>query len=208
MKEITRIEKVYDFNELSESAKDNAKCRYLENFREPYIFTEICEEQLREIFPKSNLNVQYSLSYCQGDGLNVYGIFALSDIISFIKNRYQHYNEKFTKKEKRFIDFLEKQNCISIKTNENNHYCYYTDKAEDVRYYIEYEMENDYFRDIPYSTIQVISEVFDDCFGNYCKGLEEEGYNYFYEVDEEEINDMWEANEYLGWTEEGEPVYQ
>ena len=208
MKEITRIEKICDFNELSESAKDNARCRYLENFHEADMFTDMCEDRIKEDFPNSNLEVQYSLSSCQGDGLNIYGQFAISDIIKFIRTHYEQYDCILNYKQKRFMNYLEKQEDITIENKSNTHYCYYTDKANDVSYYIEYDFENNYFRDIPYDTIQIIANMFDVCFKKYCKVLEEEGYSYFYEVDDDEIIDVWEANEYLGWTKEGEPVYQ
>lgn len=206
MKEITRIEKVYDFNELSDTAKENARMKYRENFRESYMFTEICEEKMKEDFPNSKLEVQYSLSYCQGDGLNVYGNFAISDIIRFVKEKYEDYNELFNKQEKRFADYLEKQD-IEITNRCNNHYSYYISKADDIRYYVELEMEGNYYRDIPYNTIECIANMFNDCFKKYCKEMEDDGYSFFYEVEDEEIIETWEANEYLGFTESGEPVY-
>lgn len=207
MKEITRIVKVYDFNELSDKAKENARMKYREHFRETEMFSDMCNDKIKQDFPHSDLKVEYSLSYCQGDGLNIYGTFAVSDIIHFIKEKHEDYSELFNKQEKRFIDYLEKQN-IEITSRGNNHYSYYTDKAEDVKYYIELEMEGNYYRDIPYNTIQCIANMFNDCFRKYCKEMEDDGYNYFYEVEDEEILEMWEMNEYLGWSENGSPIYQ
>lgn len=206
MKEIIRIETVYDFNELSDTAKENARMKYRESFRESYMFTETCDEKIKEDFPNSKLEVQYSLSYCQGDGLNIYGNFAISDIIRFIKEKHEDYSELFNKKEKRFVDYLEKQD-IEITNRENNHYSYYIGKADDIRYYVELEMEGNYYRDIPYNTIECIANMFNNCFKKYCKEMEDDGYNWFYEVEDEEIIETWKANEYEGWTKDGEPVY-
>lgn len=207
MKEITRIEKVYDFNELSESAKENARREYLDFFHEPYMFTETCNEKLNEDFPNSKLETQYSLSYCQGDGLNIYGQFAISDIINFIRTHYKDYDIILNHKQKRFMSYLEKQD-IQVINRANSHYCYYTSKANDIAWFIEIEMEGNYYRDIPYDTINIIVNMFDICFEKYCKDFEDEGYDFFYKVDDDdEITEIWEINEYLGFTENGKPVF-
>ena len=206
MKEITRIEKVYDFNELSESAKENARREYLEYFHEPFMFTDYIDCQLSEVFPNSKLETQYSLSYCQGDGLNIYGQFALSDIIKFIRTHYENYDCILNCKQKRFMSYLEKQD-IQVINRANSHYCYYTSKANDIAWSIEIEMEGNYYRDIPYDTIQIIANMFDICFEKYCKNFENEGYDFFYKVEDNEITETWEVNEYIGWSENGKPVF-
>jgi len=207
MREITRIEKVYDFDELSDTAKENARMKYCEDFRESEMLSESIEDTLKVDFPNSKLEVQYSLSSCQGDGLNIYGTFAIFDIIRFIKEKHEDYNELFNKQEKRFADYLEKQD-IEIINRENRDYCYYISKADDIRYYVEMEMEGNYYRDIPYNTIECIANMFNDCFKKYCKEMEDDGYSFFYEVEDDEIKDIWEVNEYLGWSENGSPIYQ
>lgn len=40
-----------------------------------------------------------------------------------------------------------------------------------------------------------------------CKKLENYGYDYFYEVDDEEIEEVWANNDYIGWTKSGEPIF-
>lgn len=206
MKEITRIEKVYDFNELSDTAKENARRAYLESFRESDMYCEICECRFEQDFPNSDLKVEYSLSYCQGDGLNIYGNFRVKDIINFVRKYHEDYDTLLDKSQKRFLNYLEKQDII-IRNNGNSYYSYYTSKAEDVRYYIELDFEGNYYRDIPYDTINYLANMFDDCFKEYCKTMEEEGYDFFYNVDDEEIIDVWNANEYLGFDINGKPVY-
>ena len=39
-------------------------------------------------------------------------------------------------------------------------------------------------------------ELVKGIFGTLCKGYEKWGYNYFYEIDEEDLEDICEANEY------------
>ena len=40
-----------------------------------------------------------------------------------------------------------------------------------------------------------------------CKEYEKDGYKYFYEVEDEEIKDLWESNGYEGFYEDGSPCY-
>lgn len=198
-------EEIYSFEELSESAKENARQKYLEAFRESYMFSEMLKEDLQEIFPNSNLQVEYSLSCCQGDGLNVYGDFAISDICEYV--RLSKGYESLSKQEKRFLNFLEKRD-FEVKCGSYNRYTYYVNKAIDVQDYICEDLENDYFRSIPYATIEKIAKIFDDRLEEYCRLQEKEGYDFFYEVeDDEEIIDIWEANEYEGWDVNGNPIY-
>lgn len=50
-------------------------------------------------------------------------------------------------------------------------------------------------------------EVFKDLIEKLCKEYEQDGYKYFYEADDDEIKDMWEANGYEGFYEDGTPCY-
>lgn len=99
MRKITEIREfnVYKFDELSQAAKEKVRNWYLEGQSElSYIFTEDCMERLKELFPNSNLEVQYSLAYCQGDGFNIYGEIRLDELLEKIA-------ENFTEKEMKFF---------------------------------------------------------------------------------------------------------
>lgn len=82
MRKVIEEKTVYLFSELSEEAKEKVRNWYLES-QDTYIFSEDCEEELREIFPNSGLDVQYSLSYCQGDGFNIFGNLDIDDFIVY-----------------------------------------------------------------------------------------------------------------------------
>lgn len=87
MRKITEIREfnVYKFAELSQAAKEKVRDWYLEGQSElSYIFTDDCMERLSELFPNSNLEVQYSLGYCQGDGFNIYGEIRLDELLEKI----------------------------------------------------------------------------------------------------------------------------
>lgn len=203
MKEITRIETVYDFDELTESAKDNARMKYCESFREPDMFKECCEERIKEDFPNSELQVEFSLSYCQGDGFNVYGKMHIQDAVKYVLDNKA---DDFDKQEKRFLNYLSQEG-FEIKFDCNSRYGYYLNKTMDITYATEDDLEQQYFRSIPYSTISKFARCLNDLLETMCKKYEKEGYDFFYEVEDDEIKDIWEANEYLGWSEDGSPVY-
>lgn len=81
MKTITIEKNVYEYSELSEQAKEEAKNFLLEG-REPYIFSSGVKEDFRCQYG-FELTPQYRLNYCQGDGFSLYGEVYFSD---FIKN--------------------------------------------------------------------------------------------------------------------------
>ena len=81
MRAINVTYKVYDFAELSEDAKNKVKAWYLNSFYQNEEFSDRCKEELSHRFPKSDLKVQFSLGYCQGDGVNVYGTLNLKDVL-------------------------------------------------------------------------------------------------------------------------------
>jgi hypothetical protein len=197
-------EEIYSFDELSDSAKENARQKYLEEFRESDDFSEMVQEDLTYNFPKSDLQVECSLSGCQGDGLNVYGVFAISDICEYV--RLSKGYENLSKQEKRFLNFLGKSD-FEVKCDSNNRYTYYTSKVDSVIWNIEFELESEYFSNIPYETIEKIAKIFDDRLEEYCRKQEEAGYDFFYKVEDEEIVEIWEANEYEGWDVNGNPIY-
>jgi hypothetical protein len=84
MRNLIEVITVYDYEELSEDAKIQVKQNYLETL-DPIFFTEEVEEALRNLFPNSELKVQYSLSHCQGDGFNIYGDFYFEDFLPYWK---------------------------------------------------------------------------------------------------------------------------
>ncbi len=76
----TREYKVYQFKELSEEAKENAIRIWYESEDYPFLsddLTESCKTLLEgnKIQYNNDLNLGYSLSCCQGDGLNFTGNF-------------------------------------------------------------------------------------------------------------------------------------
>lgn len=192
--------RVYKYNELSDEAKEKVKEWYLKG-QEPFIFTEIVKEDLNCLFGKNNLDVQYSLNYCQGDGLNIYGEIDAGTIFECLDKhnggtQFEEFENVLTNKEKRTILHYAKE-CSPIKLPINNHYCYsladYIDIVEDWGYQLEYYSE---YSNINLEALKKFEKLVRNIFHKLCKHYEEWGYDYFYEISDEELEEMCEDNEY------------
>lgn len=195
---ITTTYEVYHFAELSESAKQTVRQWYLDG-QDSEFFTEDCEMLLKEYFPKSELKVQYSLGYCQGDGLNIYGEMNLNDIYRYILDRKP---ELFTEKEKRYLEWVIQEYGTDVKLESNWRYCYCRADSYDFIYDITEDMEYNSIRGIKTEVLEKFNTAAQDCLSDLCGEFEESGYNYFYEIEDADLEDWCEANEYE-FTEDG-----
>lgn len=190
---------VYKYNELSKVAKEKVKQWYLEG-RESFFFTEDCEQDLENLFGKNNLKVQYSLGYCQGDGFNIYGDIDAENIFNCLDNhnggtQLKKYENALTDKEKRTI-LKYAEECGTIKLPYNNHYCYSLACRIDIVNEWLYDLENACYKNIDVEVLEKFEGLVRGIFGKLCKNYEEQGYDYFYEISDEELEDTCEANEY------------
>lgn len=192
--------KVYKYNELAEEAKERVKEWYLEG-QEPYIFTGMVKEDLRCLFGKNNLDVQYSLASCQGDGLNIYGEIDARTIFKCLEEhnggaQFAEFENVLTDKEKRTILHYAKE-CSAIKLPMNNHYCYsladYIDIVEDWGYQLECYSG---YNNINVEALKKFEKFVRNMFHKLCRSYEKWGYEYFYEISEEELEEVCEANGY------------
>lgn len=189
MKTVTVEYEVYTYEELSEQAKEKVKKWYLEG-QDPEIFSDICKSNLQYLFPESELDVQFSLSYCQGDGLNIYGTLYLDEVLVHLK-------EHFTDKEQRFFTWLFNYFGAAYSLEENRHYCYCLCSRQS--YFNEYidQMEYNDFRNIPYDLFEKAETLYKNYLCKICSQFEDDGYEYFYEVDDETLSDHCYANDYI-----------
>lgn len=148
--------KAYTFPELTGEAKEKAKEWYLNDETLSWELTNNYESDLSCIFPNSDLKVQWSLSYCQGDGVNIYGSVNMEDIFVLSQNApaYNWIDGYLTEKEIRTLRFYmsEYKNEVKIPVNRRYSYCMADsiDFAEDFRY----ELENMGIRDIRVSVLE------------------------------------------------------
>lgn len=207
METITREFIVYNFNELNEDAKEKVIQFYMDG-QEPSVFTDMAKEYLTETAYKldDELEVEYSFAYCQGDGLNIYGNLDMKNFISQLQNNHMEvYSKarnkyKFTEEEYKLLSEL--LDGLHIRLDSANRYTYCTAfmiKAEYVLDDFCYQVSSDEDierleknKELIYKLVETIKDVIT----GVCKDLEEWGYRYFYEVDEEELQEWCEANEY------------
>ncbi len=78
----------------------------------------------------------------------------------------------------------------------NNHYCYCICSLNDfVEDWLDWMRQED-IRDIPEDTLYKFNELVGEYLDNLCGQLEKDGYNYFYEISDEDLQDACEANEW------------
>lgn len=209
MRTITVAYNVYKYNELSENAKEKVKQWYL-NGQEEYIFTDDCKQDLENLFGKNNLIVQYSLGYCQGDGFNIYGTIDAKSIFNCLEKhnggtQLERFEDVLTDKEKKTI-LAYAEECGAIELPMNRHYCYsladYVDIVEEWAWRLEYA---DY-RDINEEALKKFEKLVRDIFYTLCRSYEKQGYEYFYEISEEDLEEACEANDWE-FLEDGEIFY-
>lgn len=202
MRKVTRTYNVYNFSELSEEAKEKAKTWYLDE-QEPEIFTENCEEDLACLFPNSDLKVQYSLAYCQGDGLNIYGELNPLDLINLLREKkcgeaFTKVNEAFSAKEEKILRAYIKifRFKISLPMNTSGYSYCVADKTDFANEWIE-ELEYNQFRSIKTEVIRKFERIVAYIFRKLAAQYEEDGYKYFYEISNEDMEEVCESNAYM-----------
>lgn len=203
MREITKIFNVYNYNELSKEAKEKVHQWYLDDPSRAQSFQEIYTDDLNYMFPNSDLKMQFSLSYCQGDGLNIYGQLDIADVFkvisdkSWCKDLFADFTERITEHEQKTIEAYMEVCGRNIELPYNNsHYSYcvsqHTDFADEWIAELEYQQ----YRDVQVNTILKIEQLIADIFTRLAKTYEKYGYAYFYEADADEIAEACECNEW------------
>lgn len=202
MRSVNVTYKISEFSELSEDAKAKVKKWYLDNFYQNEEFSDICKEDLSHRFPKSDLKVQYSLSYCQGDGLNVYGTLNLKDVLynlSITPLTSFKPEDSFTEKEKRTLCCYAKECGWEITLPQNHRYTYcivdridFTEEWE----YILTEITPP-FKNLNKKLMNRFQQYIVDLFTKFCAELEAAGYHFFYSIDDEAIKNVCDINEWM-----------
>lgn len=192
--------KVYKFNELSERAKEQVKDWYLIG-QEPYIFTDDCKQDLENLFGKNDLDVQYSLAYCQGDGFNIYGKISAKAIFKCLENhnggsQLEKFEHILTDEEKhKILEYAEECGEIEIPQNRHYNYCIanHVDITDDWAYNLKYYagIEN-----IDKELLEKFERLVINIFEELCKCYEKMGYEFFYEISDEDLEEVCEVNEY------------
>lgn len=177
---ITKKINLYEYNELDEKAKERAKQNFLEVRCEfdNDIFTEIAMEIVGNYFQFTDgLEVQYSLSSCQGDGVNIYGKFNLQNVEG--------------------MEWL-KSEVDSFELAENYRYCYSLKSQTENQTVDEIITEFEYAsgHEITNQQVMEIRKMIETVFEKLEKvekEIEDYRYKFFYEVSDEEMKEDADA---------------
>lgn len=182
-----RIEKLYKYSELSEKAKEKVREMYLDG-QTPEFFSDDCRDWLKYDFPNSELDVRYSLGYCQGDFFSITGKLALEDVWVLI-NR-----SEFSKKEIKFMNWIFSTDLINplycISTYWHSDISNYVDLFEDIRW----NVLNSIYKNIRWDTLEKFTKSVSEYMKERERKFMEYGYDYFYEIEETELADWCESN--------------
>ena len=178
---ITKKINLYEYNELEEQAKEKAKEQFLIK-RQEYdtdSFTDIAMEIIKSYFPViDGLDIQWSLSSCQGDGVNICGKFNLQN-----------------------VDGLEwlKMEVDSFELAENRCY-FYSLKSQTESSTVDEiitEFEDVSGNEIAEWQVMEIKKMVESVFEKLReaeKEIEKCGYDFFYEMSDEEMEEAADAN--------------
>lgn len=208
MRTIIITKNVYKYDELNAKAQERVREWYLAQCRTPELFSEMLDGDLEMIFGKNDLDVEYSLSYSQGDGLNVYGSIPLTQILDAAERcdwltYFDAFRNCFTADEKALIKrYAEDYDTVNIPRNVSNlyNYCY----ADHIDYVYDYMTMTNAGDDDDTDLLNRVNAALISLFSEVCASYEEWGYDFFYDVDDDTLSEECEAN---GWefTEDGEP---
>lgn len=190
MKTITKEYEVYTFEELCDKSKESVKEWYLE-CREPDFFTEDCEEYLRELFPNSEIKVEYPLGYCQGDYFTISGEIYFDELLKNI-------SDYFTEKEIKFLMWVLDWSRMSLVIHSNYRgYCNYKTELDDCIGQIVDDLEYECMRGIRVDLLERFGEVAAEYLDDLCGKLKDDGYDYFYEISDDDLAEECAANEWV-----------
>jgi len=195
---------VYSYDELSDEAKKTAKDAVKEEIlrirSDDYsTFSDSCVTCLDELFPNSDLKVQYSLSYSQGDGFNTYGKLRVDDLLNADVSKYPltGSNIKPLSDKDAIKAVCDKADIYDIDLAYNNRYGYsLADRLEVVP---DYDVE---LTDDEIGLLNELETYARDVMGHIDSQFGDDGYDWFYEVSDDDIKDEIEWREYE-FTEDG-----
>lgn len=201
---VTRNIDVYTYDELSDKAKERVK-EQMEKSRcdDSDIFDDDCGTILKELFPNSNLKFQYSLSYSQGDGFNTYGTLDIDDLINVDLTEYPLNKSRIKPLENKnkIKKVCDKADISCIKLEENHRYCYSLADRINLS-----DVDTDELSDTDNELLDKLQDFASEVMEFINSKLEENGYKWFYDFDEDDVIEWVNVNDYE-FTEDGEIVF-
>ena len=194
---------VYLFEELSEVAKKKAKDDFLETDIQNTEFQYTLDDFYESMFPSSNLKYQYRLSYHQGDGFNTYGSLNVKDLDimrsrvasgDLYKGVYQPIYSNITDDEWKLLMSCFDEYGTNITIPFNRRYYYSLAQNIDLE---DWSLQLRPLDKIKYSgAIEKFQYAVRDLFNNLNKYWERYGYDFLYNISDNQFEDFCNAN---GW---------
>ena len=192
MKKLIKEIIVYQYNELEEYAQEQAKRDFLEKEHLSDFFSEDLTEELQEQFGLYNLKTYYSLSYCQGDGLCLYGEITYLELFN---------NDKFKSIAFKGIHYKQihsiKDELQSIDFEHRSWYCHANS--------VHIESNEDSPTEKQAAIIDKIINNVKLWYYSFCRKWEKQGYKYFYEISDDDMKEICDTNNYF-FTEKGQLI--
>lgn len=188
---------IYEYQELSIESKEKVKQWYLDG-KEASFFHECLTDTLDFLFPNSDLKVTFSLGYRQGDGLNIYGKLNLFEMLEKMG---------LEEEEKTYLKFYLENGVSDLNFTSNSRYsysCKFLEKKE-IENYIEEQVEFLEYVEVEEIDQNLLLKFYNSTFSYFEKlesEMEKDGYDYFYEISEEDLIELCESNGYE-FTKEG-----
>ena len=186
MRTITKEVKIYSYSELNEEAKNKVRYDYINNL-DSSIFTEQIIEDLREK-GLENLRPYYSLNYCQGDGICLYGNIEFDEITEGLKNIFY---KDFKLSDYKALKKLKEYSQISF----NHSGRYYHKYSVDIDIYIDGNLSPKSYENHRKVADKLLANI-KEWYLNLCDEYEKQGYDFFYGITDDEMNEYCNAMEY------------
>lgn len=188
MRTETKTITLYQLSELSDSAKDRAisDWRNATDYVELSFFNDECVDNAKEA-GFDNAKVQYSLGYCQGDGVSFSAEIDVKKFILLARPNMSHARAQIIA-----------SNCQYVSTGNSGRYCFA--HKNDVDLYLDSNKNMPNIEAVVSDALSIIEDAYMDL----CRDFEKDGYAEIENQNSDEyITDTLEANNYE-FTEDGE----
>ena len=186
MRTITKEVKIYSYSELNEEAKNKVRYDYINNL-DSSIFTEQIIEDLREK-GLENLRPYYSLNYCQGDGICLYGNIEFDEITEGLKNIFY---KDFKLSDYKALKKLKEYSQISF----NHSGRYYHKYSVDIDIYIDGNLSPKSYENQRKIADKLLANI-KEWYLDLCDEYEKWGYKFFYGITNDELQEYCDTMEY------------
>jgi len=177
----------YKFSELSEDAKNKAAQQYLEYERQTEFFSDDLVYELNEKYGLSDFKPYYSISYSQGDGLCMEGEITHSEL--FDNEKFDLVFDGISPEQKTKLSELFCGTAVVFE--KRNHHYDYAKTVEIIERTEELETEEEE------ALVQTLISNIQVWYLDFCEQWYRQGYKFFYDYTEAEINEFCECNDYM-----------